>query len=184
MEKVKIKHQLINKSLYNTDDFYFISCKNFWDGGFETSASLEEKYSFYKLANKFSNIIKEILIELKDDVIIGKTISEKSYIFEKWSDINRYDAFMNLTENINKHSHYLINIKNDGNIIDYIVENNFRYLTCIDLYLLNNKIIIQPTCHSEVIIYAENYTKIIPIVQNILKNYNDVYCFQNKTQNK
>lgn len=83
---------------------------------------------------------------------------------------------MNLTENISKHNHYLINIKNDGIIIDYIVENNFRYLTCIDLYLLNNKIIIQPTCHSEVIIYAEDYTKIIPIIQNILKNYNDVYC--------
>lgn len=49
MDKIKIKHQLINKSLYNTNDYYFISCENFWDGGFETTASLEQKYSLLLL---------------------------------------------------------------------------------------------------------------------------------------
>ena len=58
----------------------------------------------------------------------------------------------------------------DDLIIDCIVENNFRYLACIDLYLPNSKVILQPTCHSELFIYAEDYNKILPVLKEVTDN--------------
>lgn len=60
-------------------------------------------------------------------------------------------------------------------MVDYIVENNFRYLSCIDFYLPKSKAVLQSTCHTELFIYSENYDLLIPIVENILENYKGFY---------
>ena len=79
-----------------------------------------------------------------------------------------------LKEYINKKSCYEIILPDDNNIIDYIVENNFRYLSCIDLYLPKRKIILQPSCHTEVFIYSKEYELVVPKIKEILKDYPEI----------
>ena len=55
-------------------------------------------------------------------------------------------------------------------VYNFFKENNFRYLACIDLYLPNSKVILQPTCHSELFIYAEDYNKILPVLKEVTDN--------------
>ena len=88
----------------------------------------------------------------------------------KWSDKKSYDCYNNLRSYIKKNKSYALKCSEDDLIIDCIVENNFRYLACIDLYLPNSKVILQPTCHSELFIYAEDYNKILPVLKEVTYN--------------
>ena len=69
----------------------------------------------------------------------------------------------------------MLNLPDDSNIVDYIVENNFRYFSCIDFYLPKSKAVLQPTCHTELFIYSKNYDLLLPIVKNILQDYQGFY---------
>lgn len=171
MKKIKFNNSIFNKSLYDLKDIYCITSEKFWDGGYDIDADLSEKAEFYNLTNKFSHIIKDIVTVLDDELIIGAEISENGQMFQGWKDIKQYDAFNNLSNYINKKHYYNLTLPDDSCIIDYIIENNFRYLTSIDFYLPKSKIILQPTCHTEVFVYSENYEKINPTINRIIKNY-------------
>lgn len=177
MEKINSDKYNFNRELFNIKEIYCISSEKFWDGGFEQGASLTEKSNFYSLANQFSDIVKSITNYLGECILIGNKFSEKECIFEKWKDLGEYDAFNNLKNNINKKSSYKLVLPEDNEIIDYIIENNFRYFTCIDLYLPKNKVILQPTCHSEVFVYSENYDILLPAFKEAVNNRSGI-CFK------
>lgn len=170
MEKINSSKFIFNRELFNIKEIYCISCDKFWDGGFEQGASLTEKSNFYYLANQFSDIIKSITNDLDECILIGHKFSEKECIFEKWKDLGKYDSFNNLKNYINKKSSYKLVLPKDNEIIDYIIENNFRYFTSIDLYLPKNKVILQPTCHSEVFVYSKNYDILLPAFKAAINN--------------
>ena len=70
----------------------------------------------------------------------------------------------------------------DNIIIDYIIENNFRYLSCIDIYLEFNQVVFQPTCHSEIIMYIgdeKKYSDIKDSVEEII-NMNQLILKQDR----
>ena len=175
MEKIKFSKNDFNKNLFDINNIFYISCEKYWDGGYEPSAALNEKADFYRIANQFANIIKEIVSATDDTLIIGSEISEKGCLFESWKDLKNYDAYNNLYGLINKKCSYMLNLPDDSNIVDYIVENNFRYFSCIDFYLPKSKAVLQPTCHTELFIYSKNYDLLLPIVKNILQDYQGFY---------
>ena len=174
MRKIEFNGNSFVEHLYSLTDIYCITGEIYWDGGFQTDATLKDKANFYHIAEQFSKVIKEIITTLGDKAIVGKEISEKPYIFEEWKDIKNYDSYNNLKEYINKKSCYEIILPDDNNIIDYIVEKNFRYFTCIDLYLPKIKIILQPSCHTEVFIYSKEYELVVPEIKEILKDYPEI----------
>lgn len=171
MEKINFNINMFNKSLYELREIYYITCEKYWDGGYSIDAKLSDKLEFYNVANRFSDIIKAIVSNLNDRLIIGAKISETGQMFQNWKDLKRYDAFNNLSNYINKGYYYNLILPDDNCIIDYIIENNFRYLSSIDLYLPKNKVILQPTCHTEVFVYSENYEHINPIINSIIKDF-------------
>ncbi len=77
-----------------------------------------------------------------------------------------YDSFNNLNEQFNKKRNYEIN--HNDEIIDYIIENNFRYFSFIDFYLPKYNMILQATCHTEIFIYSDNYKEIISKIETIV----------------
>ncbi len=171
MKKIKFCDDKFDNLLYDIKTIYCITCDKFWDGGYITDVSLSEKAEFYNIANQFSSIIKSLINTLNDSIIISDKITEHGSMFEHWKNSNKYDCFNNLCNYIKKRNSYSLVLPDDNNIVDYIIENNFRYFTSIDFYLPKNKIILQPTCHTEIFIYSENYEPLIPIIKNILKNY-------------
>ena len=151
-DKIKFK-----RKIYKQKEIYYITYKKYWDGGFDNDASLSDKADFYRVANLFSDAIKKIVSALNDYIVIGNNFSQK-------------DCYNNLRSYIKKNKSYELKCSEDDLIIDCIVENNFRYLACIDLYLPNSKVILQPTCHSELFIYAEDYNKILPVLKEVTDN--------------
>lgn len=164
-DKIKFK-----RKIYKQKEIYYITYKKYWDGGFDNDASLSDKADFYRIANLFSDAIKKIVSALNDYIVIGNNFSQKECLFESWSDKKSYDCYNNLRSYIKKNKSYALKCSEDDLIIDCIVENNFRYLACIDLYLPNSKVILQPTCHSELFIYAEDYNKILPVLKEVTDN--------------
>lgn len=170
MEYTNIKASI--DALYNLEYYYCISNPVFWDGGFAKDTSLQDKSNFYTLATVFSEITKKIIKSFDNQAIIGKNFCENKKLTEDWSDLSSYDSYNNLFSIIKKSKNYKLALPDDDIIIDYIIENNFRYLTNISLFLPKDEIVIQPTCHTEINIYSKNYPKIIPIIEDILSDYN------------
>lgn len=166
MNKIKFKDIEKVKKLYHKKGVYVITSEKYWDGGYDIDASLDEKMQFYSYAKKYSDVLKNIIYQFGDKAIIGKDIGEKSDLFAHWKDMKCYDSFNNLNEQFNKKSNYEIN--HNDEIIDYIIENNFRYFSFIDFYLPKYNIILQPTCHTEIFIYSDNYKEIISKIETII----------------
>lgn len=164
-DKIKFK-----RKIYKQKGIYYITYKKYWDGGFNKDTSLSDKADFYRVANLFSDAIKRIVCTLNDYIVIGNRFAQKECLFESWTDKKSYDCYNNLKSYTKKNKSYALKCPEDDLIIDYIVENNFRYLTCIDLYLSNSKVVLQPTCHSELFIYAKDYNKILPVLKEITEN--------------
>ena len=160
-----------DRSIYNSDNYCTITNKKFWDGGFDKSASLKEKAEYYDLISQFSDIIKQMIISFHDTIITGSYFCEKNKIFEDWKDKSNFDCFYNISQLFKKNKHYELELPDDNDYIDYIIENNFRYFTCFDLFLPKNDIVLQPTCHTEVIIYAHNYEKIIKLANVLIEKH-------------
>lgn len=171
---IKISEDKIQfkRKIYKQKEIYYITYKKYWDGGFEADTSLSDKTNFYYVANLFSDTIKKIVCGLNDYIVIGNKFSQKEKLFESWKDKKNYDCYNNIKTFIKKNKSYKLNCPEDDLLIDYIVENNFRYLSCIDLYLPTAKVVLQPTCHSELFIYAEDYNKILPVLKEIADKSN------------
>lgn len=160
-----------DRSIYNLEHYCIITSEKFWDGGFNESASLVEKAEFYTLANKFSKILKQFIMALDDTVVTGSYFCEKNKIFEDWTNKDDYDCFNIISQLFKRKKQYELELPNDNEYIDFIIENNFRYFTCFDLFLPKNKIVLQPTCHTEIVVYAHGYKKIINLLNCIIQEY-------------
>ena len=63
----------------------------------------------------------------------------------------------------------------DSNLIDLVVESNFNYFSNISLFLPKINIVIQPTCHTEIIIYSQGEKeKIFSNLNKIVSKYPEV----------
>ena len=61
----------------------------------------------------------------------------------------------------------------DSNIIDLIVESNFRYFSNIALYFPETDMILLPTCHTEIIVYTSRLNDVITIIETVIERYAD-----------
>ena len=155
MDVIKDKEKSIefDEQIYQISPMYITSDK-YWDGGIRTNSTLKDKAEFYAIATKMSDIIKDIIHKLNEDIFVGKRFCEYGEIYARWSDLKGYELFREICEIIRKNKIYKLTLPEDNDIIDMIVESNFRYFTYISLYLPTSKIIIQPSCHTEILVYS------------------------------
>lgn len=173
MQSVKFKNINLVDDLYNLSKGYVITSERYWDGGYSVDATLKEKLEFYSYATIFSDIIKKIIHSFGDNATIGHSICEHNGLFESWKDIKNFDCYNNLLCYINRKQDYKLTA-NDLDVIDFVVENDFRYFSFIDFYIPEFNFILQPTCHTEVIIYSNDYDNLIPSITEIVNQYENI----------
>lgn len=181
----------INKLFHFDSDIYsespfFISCDTYWDGGIRTDSSLKEKSEFYSLSAKMANIIKDIISSLNESVYVGESLCEYGDLYEHWSDLKKYELYTEIYQKIHPKKHYKISLPKDSNIVDLIVESNFRYFSNIALYFPETNLILLPTCHTEIIVYTTRLDDIIGILKTVIDRHADddyKIVFKNSNQN-
>lgn len=152
---------------------FFITSDKYWDGGIRTDSTLNDKAEFYSVAEKMSSIIKEIIFLLNEEPIIGKPFCEYGKAYEQWSGLDRYELFREVSERIIENKCYKLSLPEDNDIVDLIVESNFRYFTHLSLYLPVSNIIIQPSCHTEVLVYSQNDKELMATLQGVAEKHSD-----------
>lgn len=176
MEIIKdksIKFQF-DDELYQTEPLY-ITSEAFWEGGVQTDTSLSEKAAFYLMAGRMSAIIKQIVSVYGGEALIGRSFCEHGKIYAEWSDLKSYELFREISGIIKKNKCYTISLPEDEHVIDLIVESNFRYFSYISLYLPKVSIILQPTCHTEVLVYSKE-KDIIETLEKVTQKHSTKSC--------
>ena len=160
-----------DEKIYKIVNPIYITSERFWDGGISLEASLQEKAEFYELAAKMSGVVKELLYLLNENVYIGKTYCEHYKLYAEWKDLRKFELFREIYKRIKNRYTYQLTLPEDEGLLDMIVEANFKYYSYITLFLPKSNIIIQPTCHSEVIIYAFDVKKIAEKLEKMSQQY-------------
>lgn len=172
MQLVKDKEILrrFDAQLYETSPL-FITSDMFWDGGIRTDSSLREKAEFYALAEKMSAVVQDFILLQKEDVFMGQPFCEDGKLYAHWSDLKQQTLFREISAIIKKNKCYQLSLPEDKNVVDLIVESNFRYFTYVSLYLPASNIILQPTCHTEIVVYSQHNQEIKKTLQGIVEKY-------------
>lgn len=147
--------QQFDKQLFRSSP-YFITCNLFWDGGISEDCALSEKASFYSLADKMASIIKFIISNLDEAPLVGKSLCENGTMFPHWSDMDDNSLYRRVVDRFKKNNYYELSLPDDNAAIDLIVEANFMYLSHIALFLPKTKMLLVPTCHCEILVFAED----------------------------
>ena len=176
MQVLKDKHiwMQFNKKLYQNEPLY-ITSEKYWDGGIQTDSPLTEKAAFYLTAERMSAAVKQIVRMYGGEALIGRSFCEHGEVYAKWSDLKCYELFREISGIIKKNKYYMILLPEDEHIIDLIVESNFRYFSYISLYLPKANFILQPTCHTEVLVYSES-KDVIETLKEAVKTHSDTAC--------
>ena len=167
-----MKKCIFTKNIYEEiiekNTFYVID-KNFsTECGFSSDATLEEKQAFYASASKFSDFMKMVIAECNESVYIGKSFTYN--VCHDWSDLTDYDAFNNIKDIISDKCNYKIQLPEDTKVIDYIIENDFRYFTHINFYFKELDLLIEPDCHIQLLCYTDNHNA-VEFIKSILEKF-------------
>ena len=175
MQVIKDKRLLsqFNKELYHIQP-KFITCDKFWDGGIRIDSPLCEKANFYSVAEMMSQTVKELVLSLDEKPLVGQAFCEYERMFAEWSDLEYYELFREISQTFKKDKCYRLVLPGDNDAIDLIIESNFRYFSYISLYLPKSKIILQPSCHTEILIYAESDEHFGGLLEAIIRKYNGI----------
>ncbi len=164
-----------NHNIYNISSPHFITSDLYWDGGINSSYSLQEKSKFYSVASSMSNIIKEVLYTFNEKIYIADFLCENHKMYEKWSDRKKFEIFKEIYKIFKNRRCYQLTISDDSNLIDLIIESNFKYFSNISLFLPNINMMIQPTCHTEIVIYSQTEKEnIFTILNTIVSKYSGI----------
>ena len=154
VKKDLLKDQF-DPGIYTSDSPVVITSDEFWDGGFDITASLREKSKFYNLAESMTIALKKLMADLDEDFYVADFLCENETIYASWSDLKSFALFRAVSETFQKNKCYRLSLKEDSDLIDLMIESNFRYYTYFSFFLPASGIIVQPTCHTEIFIYSE-----------------------------
>ena len=162
-----------NQDIYQIQPKYII-CDQFWDGGIKTNTPLSEKANFYSVAEMMSQIVKELILTLGEKPLVGQPFCEYERMYAEWFDLENYEIYREIAQTFKTNKCYQLVLPGDNDTIDLIIESNFRYFSYITLYLPKSKIILQPSCHTEILVYAENDEPFLGALEAIISKYNGI----------
>lgn len=160
--------------IYHVDPIY-ITSEKFWDGGIKADSTLKEKAEFYALSKTMADFIKEVLRAKKENVFIGASMCENHKVYAHWANLKNFELFREIHEIIKRNKHYQLSFPEDNFVIDLIVESNFRYFSYLSLYLPDSEVIIQPTCHTELLVYSKHQNECFETLSAIAKKYSNKF---------
>lgn len=168
-----VKKELIkdrfDSGLYKSDSPVVITSDEFWDGGFDSTASLREKSGFYRLAESMAAVLKKLITDFGEDFYVADFLCENQTMYASWSDLKSFALFRAVSEIFQKNKCYRLSVKEDSDLIDLMIESNFRYYTYFSFFLPASGIIIQPTCHTEIFLYSKQEQSVRERLANIIE---------------
>ena len=150
----------------------FITSDQFWDGGIKSGSPLSEKAAFYSIAEMMSRMIKEFIQALGENPLAGQAFCEYERMFADWSDSENFEIYRQVSQTFKDNRCYQLTLPGDNDIIDLIIESNFRYFSYVSLYLPKSGIILQPSCHTEILVYADSDAHFRSTLEDIISKYN------------
>ncbi len=145
------------KSIYGLSHFIISNPKSI-EGGFSQLCTLKEKEAFYHLANQCIDIIYAFAKSIGETICCVGPFHEFDN-YEKWSDLDNFDAFNALKMQINKGQYLVVDLLEEETLLNLIVENNFRYFSKISILFPKANVMIEPTHNDEILVVAQNYEK-------------------------
>lgn len=158
-----------NPDLYKSDSPVVITSDEFWDGGFDITDPFREKSGFYRLAESMVNVLKKLITDLDEDFYVADFLCENQTMYASWSDLKKIELFRAVSEIFKKNKCYRLSCKEDSDLIDLMIESNFRYYSYFSFFLPESGTIIQPTCHTEIFIYSEQEQAVREHLANIIE---------------
>lgn len=152
---------------------YFITCNTSWEGGVSTDSCLSQKALFYRLAEKMSTLTKCIMLALDEKPFVGKALCENNTMFAQWSNLEEIDIYRHVSGCFKKNKYYELSLPEDEAVVDWVVESNFFYLSYISFFLPKSKIVIIPTCHTEILFFCEDKQKYLDLLHDVTSRISD-----------
>lgn len=156
--------------------------KQMQEGGFASDSVLNEKAEFYSSAVKYRDLLVFVMTFLEEESFIVGTFRRKIQNFRSWSDLNRYDAYNNLYQIVQKNNSCRFDFLKEQNILDYVLENGFRYFSNLIIYFPKADIFVGADVHGALIFYGE--IKKLENIKNIIGNQNndgfEMYFFESE----
>ena len=169
---LQAEFQFFNTEIYNSKPIY-ITSEKYFEGGVYIGAPFKEKIEFYLLANKMSGILKELFA--KEKIYIADFLCENSTMYFKWKDSKNHEIFRVMNNLYKKGKCYELTVAEDADTIDLIIESNFRYFSNISFFFPKYNLIIQPTMHTEILVYSFTETeKIFSSLKQISSKYPEI----------
>ena len=127
------------------------------------------------MAATMSDVFNKIVSILIEEIYVADIFCENEKMYAQWSDLKKFELFRIISKTFKRGKCYKLSLLEDSEIIDLIIESNFKYYKHFSLFLPNSGTIIQHTCHTELIVYSENLEYISDILKNILKVYDSIH---------
>ncbi|MGN0468447.1 MAG: hypothetical protein ACI4GY_06970 [Acutalibacteraceae bacterium] len=148
---------------------FIVYTENVMVDGFEKLCCVEDKIVFYSFVKQVRDFILCVAKENGDGIIgIGPYFNDHNY--NDWSNMNQFDSFISLSSTIKNNEYALLNIEDDTNIIDLIIENNFRYLSYVNILLKNANMLVFPTHNMELIVFSNDISNAKNKWSKIIRN--------------
>lgn len=126
-----------------------------WEGGYERFCLPSEKEKFYRITQQALDILLEYARSLGEKICcIGPFHCYEN--FEHWSNKEDFDCFNELKEHIKNDEYIILNMESNKELLGLIIENGFRYLSCVCVYLPKNDILIEPDNHTQLFVYSND----------------------------
>ncbi|MBQ6570460.1 MAG: hypothetical protein IJL87_09410 [Clostridia bacterium] len=184
INKLKLVEQIKKETGLEVDNFdvmveteqYHVSHSQIWfDGGFDMRDSLENKMKFYRAAFELLSFLKRFIADAgEEEIYLGNFEDKTNYC--DWSNKEEFDCFNVIKEEMDDTHCFKELYSEIGELLDYAVENNLRYLTEFEIYLPKSKTVISPECHTKLIFYSADNSTLSKRLKRVIKDngFNDL----------
>lgn len=142
--------------------------------GFNSDSSLDEKGTFYLFATKYRNFLLDVMTSFNEREFIVGTFHPYRKNFIAYSNIKEFDAYNNLHRMIHDKDTVKFEFDEEKAVIDYVLENGFRYFSDTLIYLPATNIFVHADEHCALIVYG-HVEKLTLLCEFLTEKYQDTF---------
>ena len=126
------------------------------EAGPSAEDSLRKKEYFYAYCGQFKRATVKILRECKEEYLIVGKFNDFLHYYEPWSNIEQLENYQVLRKLFHGNVARVFRFPDEHRILDCLIENGFRYLSNLCLYMPKSNLLLRFECHSQLIVYTTN----------------------------
>lgn len=144
----------LDNILESSNAIYVYLDSKYIEAGPSATDSLKKKQFFYEYCDRFKKAVVKIIKANNEKYLIAGKFNNCSSYYHDWSDVKRLENFWVLRQLFHRNIARVFCFPEEHKILDFLIENGFRYLSNIYLYLPKSNLLLRFECHSQIIIYT------------------------------